>query len=231
MRDYSLIITSSPEEFTAQAADHLASSIRSSIAERGRCTVALSGGTTPGPVYTRLAALPDIDWDKVAFLLADERCVPMTSPESTQGMITDALLKHLPTRPARFIVPDTRLAPALSANDYALQVEEVLDVDPLDVCVLGMGDDGHIASVFPPVSETALGVTTAFHCVQDRFPIADRISLTLPVLAATRYPVLLLSGTKKEATWNEMIASKEGPGRWPFKAILAGGQAAVFARF
>lgn len=231
MRDDTLTITSSPEEFTAQATDHLAGLIRTAINERGRCTLALSGGSTPGPVYTRLAETPDIDWDKVALLLVDERCVPMTSAESTQGMITDALLKHLPARPARFVVPDTRLEPPLAAEGYAFEVEELLDVDTLDICVLGMGDDGHIASIFPPVDEAALSANTAFHAIQDRFPITDRISLTLPILESSRHPVLLLSGPKKKTTWEEMLASKEGPGRWPFKAILAAGRAAIFARW
>ncbi len=226
-----LIIAPTPEAFVSEAADHLAGLIKAAIAERGRCTIALSGGSTPGPIYTRLAETPGIDWAKVALLLADERCVPMTSTESTQGLITDVLIKHLPARPLRFIVPDTRLDPPVAAEDYAFEVEELLDVDPLDICVLGMGDDGHIASIFPPVDEAALGAGTAFHAIQDRFPIQDRISLTLPILENTRYPVLLLSGPKKKATWEEMLASKEGPGRWPFKAILADGRAAIFARW
>lgn len=226
-----LIIAPDHERFVEDAAALIAAAIRGAIDERDRCTIALSGGSTPGPVYTRLAGLPSIDWSKVIIMLADERCVPMTSAESTQGMIIETLLKRLPVRPLRFVVPDTRLDPEPCAEDYALQVEDVLDVDPLDCCVLGMGDDGHIASLFPPLSELAQSALTAFHAEQEMFAVRDRISLTLPVLASARSPLLLLSGAKKKAAWDEMRASPEGQERWPFKAVLAGRKARVVAQW
>lgn len=226
-----LIIAPDHDRFVEDAAALIAAPMREAIEIRGQCFIALSGGSTPGPVYTRLAGLPGIDWSKVIILLADERCVPMTSAESTQGMIIETLLKHLPARPLRFVVPDTRLDPEPCAEDYALQVEDALDIDPLDVCVLGMGDDGHIASLFPPLTELAQSALTAFHAEQDRFAVTDRISLTLPVIASARSPLLLLKGDKKKVAWDEMLASPEGQERWPFKAVLAGRKARVVAQW
>ncbi len=224
-----LITTVSEEEFVDTAASLIANQIRKAIAARGRCSLALSGGSTPGPVYERLAALADIDWSAVIILLVDERCVPVDDEQSNQKMIIDRLLRHLPTRPARFIGPNTKLNPDDAAMDYAHQIEEVLDVEPLDVCVLGLGDDGHTASLFPPLPPAAKSPLTAIHTEQDRFPVIDRLSLTLPVLGAARAAIILLTGEKKKAVYNEMLASPVGADRWPLKAVLEGGHATTVA--
>ncbi len=226
-----LITVDSDEILVALAADRLAAGIRAALDQNGRCSLALSGGSTPGPVYTRLASLPDIDWSQVIILLADERCVPPSHEESNARLIAETFLAHLPARPLRFLVPDMRLQPGEAADSYGRDIEEALDVHPLDLCVLGMGEDGHTASLFPPLTEMALSPLTAIHTTQDDFPIMNRISLTLPMLTSARQTLILLSGQNKKEVWEMMEASAEGPERWPLKAVLAAGKATVITRW
>jgi 6-phosphogluconolactonase/glucosamine-6-phosphate isomerase/deaminase len=97
-----------------------------------------------------------------------------------------------------------------------------------DLVILGMGEDGHIASLFPPVAELALGdQALIIHTTTDAFAIHDRISVSLNLLAASDQQVLLLKGEKKKKVWESMLKSKEGDARWPAKRILEGGRATV----
>ncbi len=183
-----------PEDFRARAEQTIADAIKAAIATHGSCAIGLSGGSTPGPVYAALGKRTDIDWHKVTVVLIDERYVPADHPDSNYGMIERTLLvKGSPAYKAHFIAPDTDLPLEACVPAFAQALEELT----FDVVVLGMGDDGHIASLFPPLSDNVLGPARAAHTTTDRFAVFDRITVSLPMLQEARQRVLLVTGKAK----------------------------------
>ena len=129
-------------------ADYLASDIRDTLGRQACYRWALAGGSTPGRLYRRLAqpGVTDLlDWRRMRLFWGDERCVPPGDPQSNYRMVRESLLDHVPI-PAGNIFPiDGTLDPERSAEAYA----EVLGEEPLDCVLLGIGEDGHTASLFP----------------------------------------------------------------------------------
>lgn len=214
------INTPGQEEFLSTATDWLAGHIVAAIAERGRALIALSGGSTPGPVYRALSTRSEIDWIRVRVLLMDERCVPPVHDESNQRLIRETLLEPAGIPVELCVFPDTALSPDACAAQLEDQVRAALADGPIDVAVFGMGTDGHTASLFPPLSETAFGPGLAVHTVTDTFAVHDRVSLTVPPLAEARAKLLLLTGAEKLHVFEEMIQAPQDPRRWPLQEIL-----------
>lgn len=206
-------------EFTQSAAGALAAAIRSVLSLRDHCLLAVSGGNTPAPIYDMLGTMPNIEWSKVHLCLVDERCVPPDHNDSTQHLLRNTLLRTAAIPEAQCHFPDTTLAPQACAVRYATSLRPLLK-QQIDIAVLGMGTDGHIASLFPPVSQEALGDAIALHTRTDRFAVQDRITLTLSALSSVRHTFLLLRGQEKIQLWQHMIASTEGSERWPMKYLL-----------
>lgn len=211
--------------FARTAAGRLAEMIRHAIRVHGDCIMGLSGGSTPGPVYAELAK-EMIDWSRVTVFLADDRCVTPDHPHSNQLLVRSTLLAHTAARP-RVIFPDMSRPPDEAATEYARRLEELLADRPADIVTLGMGPDGHIASLFPPLDDRAFGPALAIHTVTDVFDVHDRISVTLPVLRKTARAVFLLKGTEKQDLWNTMESSGEDVRRWPAKEVVAAGNVTV----
>jgi 6-phosphogluconolactonase len=176
-------------------------------ASRGRFAVALSGGSTPKPLYELLAAAPRagrIDWGRVHMFWGDERFVPPDDPQSNYGMTRHALIDHVPI-PAENVHPiPADGTPESAALRYAQVLQDFYGatrLDParplFDVNLLGIGDDGHTASLFPgaPQVEETQAWTTAVVGVKPE----PRISLTLPVLGSAGAVVFLAAGDKKRA--------------------------------
>lgn len=177
------------------AAEWIAEAITGAVAERGRCAIALSGGTTPRAVYARLARHhAEVPWPHVDVYFGDERCVPPHHPESNFYMADQILLRHVPIPRAQI-----HRMPAEWRDDEAAarEYDQVLP-DALDVLLLGMGADGHTASLFPgsralderdrwviPVDAPA-GITPP-----------HRITLTLPILNRAREVFFLVAGADK----------------------------------
>lgn len=214
------ISAASAGAFAQQGAALLAHWLQSSVAHNGTAVLALSGGRTPGPVYTQLARHPDIPWSQVTIILADERCVRPDHAASNQRLIRETLLEHLDAQPDT-LFPDTTLSPDACARTYAERVAAILKDRTMDVLVLGMGEDGHIASLFPPLPEAAFGEAAAIHTVTDRFAVRDRVSLTLPVLSAAQHVLLLLKGAEKIRLFEEMQRAPFDPRQRPLQEILA----------
>ncbi len=210
----------SADELTNAAVTFLANVVRTAQSERGMAVLGLSGGSTPGPVYTALAKEQGIDWSKAWLFLVDDRCIRKDDPKSNQFLLRSTILKDAPVPESQIIVPDMTLAPADAAGQYGQQLSALVRKHGIDVLVLGMGDDGHIASLFPPLSDEAFGTEAAVHTTTDRFDVRDRISVSLPMLMQAREALLLLKGDAKKKVYDEMMAAKEGPSRWPMKAIL-----------
>ena len=206
-------------------AGRLAGALGEGLSEQGRAMFAGAGGSTPSPIYRRLART-DLDWSRVAVTLVDERHVPESSPDSNARLMCETLLTGRAAA-ARFIplhhsAVTVDRAAALAAR--ALQAE-----GPLDAVLLGMGEDGHICSMFPgsPTLKTLL--TTALEPAvlgvppgrDGMAPPQERISLNIPYLAGARRVVLALTGAKKRAVF-EAEATGD-PAVQPIAALIASG--------
>ncbi len=206
MSDQTFTVLPDVASVARAAAEHFIAVARQAIAERGRFCVALSGGSTPKAVYPLLVAEPlasSVDWSRVEFFWGDDRSVPPDDPESNFGVANAMLVSRLPgVRPdAVHRMPADAADRDAAASGYAAEIMAVLggdDATPpvFDLISLGMGPDGHTASLFP--GSEALGVT-------DRWVVANwaprlktwRMTLTFPVLDAARESLFVVTGADK----------------------------------
>ncbi len=208
-------------EFASKVAVLLSVRIKRAIDQRGRCVIGLSGGGTPKPVYALLGTDVSVDWSKVGIFLYDERYIAADSPDSNQRMVRETLLKQAAIPPAAWVFPDTSLPIADCLADYTARVRDLWNDQFPDIAILGMGDDGHIASLFPPLPQEALQDTRfALHTTTTQFAVTDRLSLSLPAVAAAQSHMFLFQGQKKFDVWNEMLMSPEDETRWPAKKVI-----------
>ena len=186
------------------AEGQLRRSIAEAIAARGDCWIALAGGRTPRAVYERLAAngAPAIDWARVHVAFGDERLVPPDHTDSNYAMARAALFTRVPI-PAEQIhrVDGERRDAADAAAAYAAMLARAFAIGPgawpvFDVVLLGVGPDGHTASLFPHTAALEVRDRLAAAAVAPAPPTA-RVTLTYPVLNAARSVILLVSGEDK----------------------------------
>jgi 6-phosphogluconolactonase len=186
------VVAADEDALARVAAEWLAEQVKHSVGRGGRCALALSGGSTPRPAYERLARQPAVPWQSVEVYFGDERAVPPTDTASNYRMAREALLDRVglpPPRIHRMEAGDPDLEAA--AARYA-----ALLPDPLDVLVLGMGQDGHTASLFPgspALRESKRKVVPARAPV----PPVQRLTITPPVIAAARRVVVIVAGAGK----------------------------------
>jgi 6-phosphogluconolactonase len=210
--------------FVHGAAAFIADVAASAIAERGRCTVALSGGGTPKQIYARLAKSDYrdlIDWEKVHIFFGDERCVPPDDERSTYRMAHEAWLDHsrIPADNIHRIHGEDD--PEQEARRYEEQIARLFPSEELpafDLILLGMGDDGHTASLFPGTA--ALRESSRWVVAQYVEQIASwRVTFTAPLINGARQVAFLVAGAgKAQMLWNVL----EGPHRpdlWPAQLI------------
>lgn len=212
------------EAWAEAAADRLAAALAEALAADGRALFAGSGGSTPSPIYARLAQA-DLDWASVTATLVDERYVPETSPDSNAALLKRTLLTG-PAAAARFI---HLYSPAVTVDRAAALASQALAAEdhPLDAVLLGMGEDGHICSMFPgsPTLTTLLtpGLKPAVYGVpagrDGAAPPQERLTLNLPWLAAARRVVLALTGANKRAVFEREAAGD--PAVSPVAALIA----------
>lgn len=222
-----LRVEADAEALAAFAAAETARELRECVRRRGEALLALPGGETPRRFLELLAAADSIDWAKVVVVPADERVVPATDPRSNEGMIRAALLDRIGgPRPVLFgweveqgLGPET-LRGRFEGRLLAL-LPEVDGIPQLDLTVLGMGADGHTASLFPGQAHADSAVVVAAHS-----PAGEaRLSLGPAVLRGSRRLALLLQGAEKAATLAEVATGAYDPVRWPAQlaARRAGG--------
>lgn len=212
------------EAWAEAAAGRLATALAEALAADGRALFAGSGGSTPSPIYARLAQA-DLDWAEVTATLVDERYVPETSPDSNAALLKRTLLTG-PATAARFI---PLYSPAVTVDRAAALASQALAAEgrPLDAVLLGMGEDGHICSMFPgsPTLTTLLtpSLKPAVYGVpagrDGAAPPQERLTLNLPWLASARRVVLALTGAKKRAVFEREAAGD--PAVSPIAALIA----------
>jgi len=208
------------ETLSRELARQLAAKLKAAIEQRGRASLVVSGGRSPVKLFERLRGA-DVEWNRVSVTLADERWVDPKDPSSNERLVRDELLQER-AADARFTglknaepTPDAGAAAAWSAIAGMAR--------PFDAVLLGMGDDGHTASLFPdsPNLAAALDVSAAPGCVAMASPTPPRarLSLNLAALLESHHIVILITGESKWLTYS--AASRSGPAeRMPVRAVL-----------
>jgi 6-phosphogluconolactonase len=209
------------------AAEIIAEVARTAVAARGRFTIALSGGNTPRTLYRCLASAyrRRLPWDAVWVYFGDERCVPPDHPDSNYGMARDALLAQIPGLESRVARIQGELPAARAAAHYGAILERdfAASSGTFDVLLLGVGTDGHTASLFP--GSQALEERRHLAVATEAPPTAstrERITLTFPVLDRAATTLILCAGAdKKEILEKIHAAGPDAPARYPIMRITA----------
>jgi 6-phosphogluconolactonase len=215
---YQLEISPNSDQLAQRAAAVLADQLKLALVQRERVLLALAGGSTPAAAY-RLLGQAQLAWDRVDVLLGDERWVGPQDPSSNARMLHETLLAQAPAREAVFHpVPTERDSPLASAEAFEDILGQLCAGDPpaLDLILLGLGDDGHTASLFP--GSAAAGVTDRAVAVGEGKGL-ERISLTAPVLSAARQVVFLVGGKGKQEALRRLLDPSESPLRTPAKLV------------
>ncbi len=225
-----ITVCSDSETLAAQSRDLIIRAARQSIEARGRFTLVLSGGSTPEKTYSLLAkpeSAAAVDWSRVFLFFGDERMVPADDPRSNYGMVRRSLLARVPV-PASQVFPiatdcaSAAEAAALYSADLARFFERIPNSSPppcFDLVLLGLGDDGHTASLFP--GKPAIRVEDAWVTSSPPGvlpPPVDRVTLTFPVINAARQIAFLVAGEKKAGVLKEVLEGQpprdECPAAW-----------------
>lgn len=228
LTSYHLIVAPSPADLARQAAEQVASFIDLALAQRDRAQIALCGGRTPENAYIRLGG-EHLPWERVDVLLGDERWVPADDPASNARLIGRTLLSQPPARQARFHpVPTTLPTPEEGAEAYAELIRRLCPGDPprFDLILLGLGDDGHTASLFPGTAATTVVDAPVAVGSGKGLP---RITLTAPVLSAARKVVFLVSGADKREALRRLMDPGESPERTPARLVCPGSEVVILA--
>lgn len=218
-----------PESVSRAAAHDLVELGRAAIAERGRFCVALSGGSTPRRMYEILAGSPGgapFDWRRVEVFWGDERAVPPEDPDSNYGAAAAVLLNKLGVLPSRIHRIEGELPdPEEAAARYQDELARVFATPPdglpptFDLILLGMGADGHTASLFPysqALTERQRWVV-GHHVARLGKP---RITMTPPILNRAAEVRLLVTGAEKAATLREVLSGPREPERLPVQLVV-----------
>jgi 6-phosphogluconolactonase len=215
-----------PQELFAAAAEEVVRAANDAIAQRGRFTIALSGGSTPKSLFNLLAtnARNTLPWDRMFFFWGDERHVPPTDPDSNYRMADETMLSKIPVAAANVF----RIkAENPDADAVALAYEQTLrkffalearQFPHFDLILLGMGPDGHTASLFPGTAalqeKSRLVVANWVEKLK-----ASRFTLTLPVLNAAACVAFLVSGTDKAPALHAVLEGDAPGEQYPSKLV------------
>jgi 6-phosphogluconolactonase len=200
-----LTVCQDAEAVARNVADELARRARLRRARRARIHMALAGGTSPRRVYELLGRM-DEDWDHVDLWLGDERCVSDGDPDSNAQMVRETLFGQRLSRPPRLHRAQSPERPDDAAWLYGTAICAQVPEGIFDVVMLGMGQDGHTASLFPGHPALAAGVAPCVAVRGAPRPPAERITLTLPLLRRARYTVMVVAGAEKRETLARVLA-------------------------
>jgi len=212
--------------FTHHAAQYFADAINAAVDARGVARIAVSGGNTPKPVFALLAQSPffaSIPWDRLQLFWVDERTVPPDAKDSNFGMTKAALLDKVPLPDENVFRMEGELDPEEAAARYESAIRNTLrlegaELPTFDLIALGMGDDGHTASLFPH--------TQGLHelgriAIANHVPQKDtwRLTLTLPVINQARNVIFLIQGADKAAVLKRVLLGAYEPETLPSQLI------------
>jgi 6-phosphogluconolactonase len=212
--------------FARHAAKYFADQIQAAVAKQGVARIAISGGNTPKPVFSILAGedlLSTVPWERVQLFWVDERCVPPDASESNYGMTKKALLEKVPIAATNVFRMEGELDPEQAAARYESAIRNTMrlegaELPTFDLVALGMGDDGHTASLFPH--------TAGLHefgrlVIANHVPQKDtwRITLTSPVINQARNVIFLIQGADKASVLKRVLLGPYDPETLPSQLI------------
>ena len=219
MTNYRIERAGDSDSLARRASETIATQISQVLDQRDRCRIALSGGSTPAKAYALLGQ-EHLPWERVDVVLGDERWVAADDESSNARMLRNTLFDGGPGASASFhAVPTVELSDAdASAAAFADLVSRICPGEPpvFDLMLLGLGDDGHTASLFPGTE--APGVTDRWATV-GRGKGLDRITLTAPVLSAARQVIFLVGGSAKQEALRRLIDPLESAERTPARLV------------
>lgn len=219
-------ILTTPQELFAAAGEEVVRTTQEAVTERGRFTIALSGGSTPKSLYNLLAtnARTTLPWEHMFFFWGDERHVPPTDPDSNYRMTEEAMLSKIPVAQTNVFRVKTENPDASAvAEDYEQTIRKFFGLTVgqfpvFDMILLGMGPDGHTASLFPGTSalqeKSRLVVANWVEKLK-----TSRLTLTLPVLNAARSVTFLVSGTDKAPALKAVLEENVPGEQYPSKLV------------
>ncbi|KAB2833348.1 MAG: 6-phosphogluconolactonase [Candidatus Brocadia sp.] len=222
-----ILVVAKPDELSHRAAQEFVCLADEAIRARGFFTVALSGGSTPRGLYMQLACddyREQVSWSHVHLFWGDERCVPPDHPESNYRMACEALINRVPIPKENiYRIPAEREDRARAAMEYEQTLKAFFHLDAgafprFDLILLGMGDDGHTASLFPFTS--ALDETSRIVLVNyiEKLGVY-RFTLTVPAMNQAREVIFLISGASKAPVLREVLEDDYQPQRFPSQFI------------
>jgi 6-phosphogluconolactonase len=191
-----------PSLFAHTVAEEIKSLVEGAISRSGRCVIALSGGKTPGAVYRTLGRPPldtAMPWDKIIFIWGDERWVPHTDEHSNYHLVAENLLHKINSQPKCLPIPTDSKNPATAAKEYSETVRGIFGGDEtpkIDIVLLGIGEDGHTASLFP--GDKPLQERKALFCAaHSPSGIKDRITMGPVLIENAERVIFLVTGAPK----------------------------------
>jgi len=211
------------DEVVGALADYFVDTTQAAIAAHGRCSVALSGGSSPKKLYELLASdayRARIDWPKLDFFFGDERYVPHTDPDSNYLMAKKALFEPLQIADSQVFAIDTSGSPQEAADQYTATLQQYFGARDwrFDLVLLGLGDNSHTASLFPhtPVLTTeAVGAASVFLEDQQVF----RITLTAPLLNKSDATAFLVYGQGKALAVRHVLEDAQDTLEYPAQLV------------
>ena len=213
------------DEVTRSAAELFSASVGEAVRARGQARVAISGGSTPKAVFTLLAReyMDKIAWGHVQLFWVDERCVPPSNAESNFGMTKAAMLDKVPLPAANVHRMEGELDPEEAAARYEAEIRNTLRLEgaetpAFDLILLGLGPDGHTASLFPHTEGLQ---EMARICLANHVPQKDtwRLTLTWPVITQGREVVFLIEGQGKAGVLKTVFTGAYDPEQYPAQLI------------
>lgn len=198
------------KDFVNDAVALIEGAAAEAIAARGTFRLALSGGNTPKPVFEALAKRP-VDWSKVIITFGDERCVPPDDEKSNYLMARRTLLDHVPIPAENVLRMKGEIDPAAAADEYEAELKARAGGGTFrhDLILLGMGPDGHTASLFPGTA--ALNEKSRLVVANDVPQMGMwRITFTYPLIDAARHVCFLVNSAGKDAILDEVFSGKSG---------------------
>ncbi len=194
-----------PQTLAETAAKIIEECSQSALTEKGAFKIVLAGGTTPEKIYQHLAKIKT-DWSCWSIYFGDERCLPIDDPQRNSIMATHSWLKHV-SIPENNIHPiPAELGPEAAAQRYAGEIESAL---PFDLVLLGMGEDGHTASLFPGQHHNTTELVHPVH--EAPKPPPERVSLSLEALNNSNTVIILVAGAAKRKAVQQWQADEDLP--------------------
>lgn len=211
------------DQLYKEAADQFVDLAKEAIQERGKFVVALSGGSSPKAIFKLLATrdyAEKIDWKNIYFFWVDERWVPLDDDKSNAKMTFETLLNEVPVNKNQ-IFP--MFKEGISPEDYAVEYENDVrnilgEEGRFDFILLGMGDDGHTASLFPGeqvLNENKKWVDAYYLAPQEMY----RITLTAPIINKAEHVLVITFGASKKHALNEVLNGEYNPKLYPLQLI------------